>query len=87
MGFNTWDFWGCSVNASVLMRTAQAMHDTGLKAAGYQFVNSDDCALHRHACVHATARAYAYTHHALTASPRRLDARKQDGRWAADPLS
>ena len=32
---------GCAVTAQVLMDTAQAMHDTGLQAAGYEYVNSD----------------------------------------------
>jgi hypothetical protein len=31
----------CSVNATILTETATAMSDTGLKDAGYIYVNSD----------------------------------------------
>ncbi len=43
MGFNSWDFFGCSVNATILINTAQAIVDTGLSAKGYIYINSDDC--------------------------------------------
>ena len=44
MGFNTWNNFACAgLSDVVLRRTAQALVDTGLKAAGYIFVNSDDC--------------------------------------------
>jgi len=43
MGFNTWNLYGCSVDADTLMKTAQAINSSGLQAAGYEYVNSDDC--------------------------------------------
>ena len=42
MGFNTWNRFGCSVTGQILMNTATAMNASGLKAAGYVYVNSDD---------------------------------------------
>ncbi len=45
---NSWNLFNCRVNATILKGIAQAMHDTGLQAAGYEYVNSDDvraCAL------------------------------------------
>jgi alpha-galactosidase len=42
LGFNTWHSLGFDVSAQLLMDTAQTMHDTGLVAAGYVYVNSDD---------------------------------------------
>jgi len=43
MGFNTWNLYGCSVTAQILKDTALAMNKSGLQAAGYTYVNSDDC--------------------------------------------
>lgn len=44
LGFNTWNHFGCAgINATVLMRTADLMVSTGLHAAGYEYVNMDDC--------------------------------------------
>jgi len=43
MGFNTWNLYHCSVDATILTETATAMVNTGLKDAGYTYVNSDDC--------------------------------------------
>jgi alpha-galactosidase len=42
MGFNTWNRFGCSVTGQILMDTATAMNASGLSAAGYVYVNSDD---------------------------------------------
>ena len=42
-GFNTWNLYGCSVNHDILVKTAQAVHDSGLQAVGYEYINSDDC--------------------------------------------
>ena len=41
LGWNAWNSFGCEVNSSILMDTAQAMHDSGLQTAGYRYVNSD----------------------------------------------
>jgi hypothetical protein len=35
----TWNLYGCGVNAQILKDTAQAIHDSGLQAAGYLYVN------------------------------------------------
>jgi hypothetical protein len=40
MGFNTWNLYHCSVDADILTSTATAMVQTGLKDAGYIYVNS-----------------------------------------------
>jgi alpha-galactosidase len=43
LGFNDWNAYGCNVSESLIKATAQAMHDDGMQAAGYQYVNIDDC--------------------------------------------
>jgi alpha-galactosidase len=43
MGWNDWNAYGCNVSESLVEATAQAMHADGMQAAGYQYVNIDDC--------------------------------------------
>jgi alpha-galactosidase len=43
MGWNDWNAFGCSVSAQLVEQTALAMHDDGMQAAGYNYVNIDDC--------------------------------------------
>ncbi|XP_065887321.1 uncharacterized protein [Dysidea avara] len=43
MGWNSWNHFRCSINDQLVMETADAMASNGLKAAGYQYVNIDDC--------------------------------------------
>ncbi|WP_329347285.1 RICIN domain-containing protein [Streptomyces sp. NBC_01261] len=43
MGFNDWNAYGCNVSESLINSTAQAMHTNGMQAAGYSYVNIDDC--------------------------------------------
>src|SRR3954471_24562700 len=43
MGFNDWNAYGCNVSADLIKQTALAMHDNGMQAAGYDYVNIDDC--------------------------------------------
>jgi alpha-galactosidase len=43
MGWNDWNAYGCNVSEQLVEQTAQAMHDNGMQAAGYQYVNIDDC--------------------------------------------
>ena len=43
MGFNTWNRWHCWVDELQLKRTADLLVDLGLAAAGYTFLNVDDC--------------------------------------------
>ncbi|CAF1593262.1 unnamed protein product, partial [Adineta steineri] len=43
MGWNSWYGFRCSVNETGVRQTADALVATGLAAAGYQYVNLDDC--------------------------------------------
>ena len=43
MGWNDWNSFGCNVNAALVEQTAQYLVSSGMQAAGYHFVNIDDC--------------------------------------------
>lgn len=43
MGFNDWLNFGCNVNEKLMTGVADAFVATGLKSAGYTYVNIDDC--------------------------------------------
>jgi hypothetical protein len=44
LGFNTWNHFACGgINSEVMMKTADVMVSTGLAAAGFEYINSDDC--------------------------------------------
>ncbi len=43
MGFNDWNAFGCNVEDQLIRQTADLFVSSGLKAAGYTFVNIDDC--------------------------------------------
>ena len=43
MGFNDWNAYGCNINEDVIKQTADAMASNGMRDAGYQYVNIDDC--------------------------------------------
>src|SRR4051795_6481329 len=43
MGWNDWNAFGCNVSEQLVKQTAQYLVSSGLKAAGYQYVNIDDC--------------------------------------------
>ena len=43
MGWNSWNNFGCGVNEGIIKAMADAMATNGMKAAGYQFINIDDC--------------------------------------------
>jgi alpha-galactosidase len=43
MGWNDWYSSYCNVNAQLVELTAQEMVNNGMKAAGYDYVNVDDC--------------------------------------------
>lgn len=47
MGWNDWNAFGCDVNAQLVEQTADAMVANGMKAAGYDYVNIDDCWLEK----------------------------------------
>ncbi len=43
MGWNDWNAYGCNVSESLVKQTADKFVSSGLAAAGYQYVNIDDC--------------------------------------------
>ncbi len=43
MGWNDWNSFGCNVSDSLIRQTADAMVSSGMAAAGYKYVNIDDC--------------------------------------------
>jgi alpha-galactosidase len=47
MGFNDWNAFGCNVDEQLIKQTADFFVSSGLKAAGYKYVNIDDCWLER----------------------------------------
>jgi len=43
MGWNSWNHFGCKVTAADVRAAADAIASNGMKAAGYTYVNIDDC--------------------------------------------
>ncbi|HVR21084.1 MAG TPA: NPCBM/NEW2 domain-containing protein [Polyangiaceae bacterium] len=43
MGWNSWNQLGCGVTAERVRETADAMVESGMAEAGYQYINVDDC--------------------------------------------
>jgi len=43
MGFNDWNAFGCDVSEKLIKETADFFVSSGLKDAGYTYVNIDDC--------------------------------------------
>eukprot|EP01018_Ginkgo_biloba_P015238 Gb_00552 [translate_table: standard] len=43
MGWNSWNFFACAINETVIRETADALISTGLADLGYVYVNIDDC--------------------------------------------
>jgi len=43
MGWNSWNTFGCKIDESLIRETANAMVSSGLRDAGYVYVNIDDC--------------------------------------------
>eukprot|EP01084_Bolivina_argentea_P189709 326190_1 len=43
MGWNSWNHYECNVSADVVMQTMKAFISTGLRDAGYIYINLDDC--------------------------------------------
>ncbi len=43
MGWNSWNKFGCDVSEKLIREIADVMVSSGLQAAGYQYVNVDDC--------------------------------------------
>ncbi len=47
MGWNSWNTFHCEVSAKLIESVADVMVSSGMKDAGYQYVNIDDCWLER----------------------------------------
>ena len=43
MGWNSWNHFACNVDEGLIRATADAMVESGMKDAGYEYVNIDDC--------------------------------------------
>ena len=43
MGWNSWNKFGCDVNEKMIREIADAMVSSGMKDAGYVYINIDDC--------------------------------------------
>ncbi|MGI4804745.1 MAG: glycoside hydrolase family 27 protein [Janthinobacterium lividum] len=43
MGWNSWNKFACNVDENLIKQTADAMVSSGMKAAGYEYINIDDC--------------------------------------------
>lgn len=43
LGWNSWNTFGCNVSDSLIREIADAMVSSGMKDAGYEYVNIDDC--------------------------------------------
>ncbi|XP_010252089.1 PREDICTED: alpha-galactosidase 3 isoform X1 [Nelumbo nucifera] len=43
MGWNSWNFFACNINETVIKETADELISTGLAELGYVYVNIDDC--------------------------------------------
>ena len=43
MGWNTWNTFACDINEKLIKEAADAMVSSGMREAGYVYVNIDDC--------------------------------------------
>jgi len=43
MGWNSWNKFGCNINEEIIKKMADAMVESGMKDAGYQYIIIDDC--------------------------------------------
>jgi alpha-galactosidase len=43
LGWNSWNKFGCDIDENLIRETADAMVSSGMAAAGYTYVNIDDC--------------------------------------------
>lgn len=43
MGWNSWNTFACDIDEDLIKETADAMVESGMKEAGYEYVNIDDC--------------------------------------------
>jgi alpha-galactosidase len=43
MGWNSWNHFACDVDEAIIREVAEAMVTSGMKDAGYRYINIDDC--------------------------------------------
>ena len=43
LGWNSWNTFGCDVNETMIREMADALVSSGMKDAGYEYINVDDC--------------------------------------------
>jgi len=43
MGWNTWNTFACNINEKLIKEAADALVSSGMRDAGYVYVNVDDC--------------------------------------------
>ncbi|PJJ76756.1 alpha-galactosidase [Thermoflavifilum aggregans] len=43
MGWNSWNHFGCNIYENIIKEMADAMVSSGMKDAGYAYINIDDC--------------------------------------------
>jgi alpha-galactosidase len=43
MGWNSWNEFACDVDEDLIKETADAMIESGMREAGYEYINIDDC--------------------------------------------
>ena len=43
MGWSSWNNFGCTINEEIVRSMADAMVSSGMKDAGYEYINIDDC--------------------------------------------
>lgn len=43
MGWNSWNRFGCNIDVDIIKQTADAMVESGMKKAGYEYIVIDDC--------------------------------------------
>ncbi|MGD2035514.1 MAG: glycoside hydrolase family 27 protein [Bacteroidales bacterium] len=43
MGWNSWNYFSCNVSEDLIKEAADAMVESGMKDAGYVYINIDDC--------------------------------------------
>jgi alpha-galactosidase len=43
MGWNSWNYFSCNVSEDLIREAADAMVESGMKDAGYVYINIDDC--------------------------------------------
>ena len=43
MGWNSWNHFGCGISDTLIRAQADSMVSSGMAAAGYQYINLDDC--------------------------------------------